>query len=93
VIELVAEGQQLPRRTVGQRRIRWARASYGAVHDFLTNPAYAGAFVFGRKRREKRLDADGRVRTRNAASFRRSRSPAAAAKGSPSTFPRPAWTD
>ena len=65
VIELVAEGQQLPRRTVGQRRIRWARASYGAVHDFLTNPAYAGAFVFGRKRREKRLDAQGRVRVRD----------------------------
>src|SRR3954452_11747760 len=62
VIELVAEGQQLPRRAVGQRRIRWTRASYGAVHDFLTNPAYAGAFVFGRKRREKRLDAEGRVR-------------------------------
>jgi excisionase family DNA binding protein len=62
VMELIAEGQQLPRRTVGQRRIRWARASYGAVHDFLTNPAYAGAFVFGRKRREKRLDSDGRVR-------------------------------
>jgi len=29
------------------------------VHDFLTNPAYAGAFVFGRKRREKRLDSEG----------------------------------
>ncbi len=64
VMELIAEGQQLPRRTVGQRRIRWARASYGAVHDFLTNPAYAGAFVFGRKRQDKRLDPDGRVRTR-----------------------------
>jgi excisionase family DNA binding protein len=62
VMELIAEDQQLPRRTVGQRRIRWARASYGAVHDFLTNPVYAGAFVFGRKRREKRVDADGRVR-------------------------------
>jgi excisionase family DNA binding protein len=62
VMELIAEGQQLPRRTVGQRRIRWARPSYGAVHDFLTNPAYAGAFVFGRKRREKRLAEDGRVR-------------------------------
>ena len=62
VFELIAEGQQLPRRTVGQRRIRWARPSYGAVHDFLTNPAYAGAFVFGRKRREKRLDDQGRVR-------------------------------
>src|SRR5436190_7274495 len=37
VMELIDEGQQLPRRTVGQRRIRWARPSYGAVHDFLTN--------------------------------------------------------
>ena len=64
VIELVAEGQKLPRRTVGQRRIRWARASYGAVHNFLTNPAYAGAFVFGRKRQEKRLDAEGNVKVR-----------------------------
>jgi DNA invertase Pin-like site-specific DNA recombinase len=44
-LELIAEGQQLPRRTVGQRRIRWARASYGAVHDILTNPAYAGVRV------------------------------------------------
>jgi excisionase family DNA binding protein len=65
VMELIAEGQQLPRRTVGQRRIRWARPSYGAVHDFLTNPAYAGAFVFGRKRREKTIGPDGRVRVRD----------------------------
>jgi len=64
VMELVAEGQRLPRRTVGQRRVRWVRASYGAVHDFLTNPAYAGAFVFGRTRTEKYLADDGRVRRR-----------------------------
>jgi len=63
VMELVAEGQRLPRRTVGQRRVRWVRASYGAVHDFLTNPEYAGAFVYGRTRTEKYL-ADGRVRRR-----------------------------
>jgi excisionase family DNA binding protein len=62
VMELVAEGQQLPRRTVGQRRIRWAPASYGAVHGLLTNPAYAGAFVFGRQRQVKRLDEHGEVR-------------------------------
>ena len=61
MIELIAEGQALPRRTVGQRRIRWARASYGAVHDILTNPAYAGAFVFGRQRQVKRLDEHGQV--------------------------------
>src|SRR3954469_7119829 len=65
VMELLAEGQQLPRRAVGQRRIRWARASYGAVHDFLTNPAYAGAFVFGRTRREKTIGPDGRLRVRD----------------------------
>jgi excisionase family DNA binding protein len=64
VIELVGEGQRLPRRTVGQRRVRWTRASYGAVHDFLTNPAYAGAFVYGRTRTEKYLADDGRVRRR-----------------------------
>ena len=28
------------------------------MHDFLTNPVYAGAFVFGRTRTEKRIDAD-----------------------------------
>jgi DNA invertase Pin-like site-specific DNA recombinase len=65
VMELAGEEQMLPRRSVGQRRIRWARASYGAVHKFLTNPAYAGAFVFGRKRREKRVGEDGRVRVRD----------------------------
>jgi excisionase family DNA binding protein len=64
VTELVGEGQRLPRRTVGQRRVRWVRASYGAVHDFLTNPAYAGAFVYGRTRTEKYLADDGRVRRR-----------------------------
>jgi hypothetical protein len=61
-LELIADGQQLPRRRVGQRRIRWARASYGAVHDILTNPAYTGAFVFGRQRVVKRLDEHGEVR-------------------------------
>jgi excisionase family DNA binding protein len=67
VMELIAEGQRLPRRTVGQRRIRWARASYSAVHDVLTNPAYAGAFVFGRTRREKTIGPDGRLRVRDLA--------------------------
>jgi DNA invertase Pin-like site-specific DNA recombinase len=64
VTELVTEGQKLPRRRVGERRVGWARATYAAVHDFLTNPAYAGAFVFGRTRQQKQLDAAGRVRRR-----------------------------
>jgi DNA invertase Pin-like site-specific DNA recombinase/biotin operon repressor len=62
--ELIADGQRLPRRSVGEQRVRWVRASYGAVHKLLTNPVYAGAFVFGRKRQEKRLGADGRVQVK-----------------------------
>lgn len=46
----------LPRRRNGSKQITWAEATYPAVHDFLTNPAYAGAFVFGRTRTEKRVD-------------------------------------
>jgi hypothetical protein len=64
VICLREEGQRLPRRTVGQARVRWAPASYGAVHDLLTNPTYAGAFVFGRTTQRKHLDEHGRVRRR-----------------------------
>ena len=47
-------------------RIIWAQATYPAVHDFLTNPAYAGAFVFGRTRAEKRVDPEtGTVHSRD----------------------------
>ena len=56
------EGQRVPRRALGERRVRWAISSVGAVYEFLTNPAYAGAFTFGRTRNEKRLDENGRVR-------------------------------
>lgn len=48
----------------GADRISWAAATYPAVDDFLTNPCYAGAFVLGRNRSEKRIDPDGRVITR-----------------------------
>ena len=58
------EGQRLPRRTVGQRRVRWMQASYRAVHAFLTNPAYAGAFVFGRTKQKRELNEEGRLRRR-----------------------------
>jgi DNA invertase Pin-like site-specific DNA recombinase len=58
------EGQRVPRRSVGSRRVRWAPATYGTVHALLTNPAYAGAFVFGRTGQKKMLDQTGRVRRR-----------------------------
>ena len=65
LLSLRGDGLLLPRRAGGSGagRITWAQASYPAVHDFLTNPAYAGAFVFGRTRTEKRVDASGRLIT------------------------------
>src|SRR5512132_3623520 len=44
--------------------IRWAEPSYHAVHNTLTHPAYAGAYVYGRTKDERYLDADGALRTR-----------------------------
>jgi DNA invertase Pin-like site-specific DNA recombinase len=63
LLSLREDGLLLPRRANGSSsgRIIWAQASYPAVHDFLTNPAYAGAFVFGRTRAWKRVDASGKV--------------------------------
>ncbi len=66
MLSMIEDSLLIPRRPGRSRRIRWAPASYPAIHDFLTNPAYAGAFVFGRRRDDKRLDANGRliIRTR-----------------------------
>jgi DNA invertase Pin-like site-specific DNA recombinase len=58
LIRLREDGVLLPRRRNGSKRIFWAQATYPAVHDLLTNPAYAGAFVFGRTRTEKRVDPE-----------------------------------
>ena len=64
VLSLRADGLRLPRRSAGARLIRWAEATYPAVHDFLTDPAYGGAFVFGRTKVSRHLDETGRIVTR-----------------------------
>lgn len=61
LLSLRADGLLLPRRSAGSSRIRWAEATYPAVHDFLTNPAYAGAFVFGRTKLRRHVDTHGKI--------------------------------
>jgi predicted DNA-binding transcriptional regulator AlpA len=64
LLSLREDNLLVPRHPNGSRRVVWAQASYPAIHDFLTNPCYAGAFVFGRNRTEKRLDDRGKLVTR-----------------------------
>ncbi|MEV2226925.1 recombinase family protein [Nocardia vinacea] len=42
--------------------IVWVEPTYHAVHNVLTHPAYAGAYVFGKTRQRRRVDPDGVVR-------------------------------
>src|SRR6476661_6382655 len=61
LLSLREDGLLVPRRPTRTGRVHWASATYPAVHDFLTNPVYAGAFVFGRTRTEKRIDPSGKL--------------------------------
>ena len=44
--------------------LRWVTPSYTKIHQVLTNPVYAGAYVYGKTRQERYIDGDGEVRTR-----------------------------
>jgi DNA invertase Pin-like site-specific DNA recombinase len=44
--------------------IRWITPSYTKIHEVLTNPVYAGAYVYGKTRCERYVDDTGRVRKR-----------------------------
>lgn len=48
-------GLRLPRRLYGgpgHGEVVWAKPTYQAIHLILSNPVYAGAYAYGRRRRE-----------------------------------------
>ena len=56
---LIHEGIELPTLASGRDPVRWNLPGYSRVHRILTNPVYAGAYVFGRS--ESRVSIrDGR---------------------------------
>jgi DNA invertase Pin-like site-specific DNA recombinase len=61
---LRSEGLSFPLQAATLEGIRWAAPTYTAIHKVLTHPAYAGAYVYGRTRHERYLDAAGTIRTR-----------------------------
>jgi DNA invertase Pin-like site-specific DNA recombinase len=61
---LRAESRLFPQSAAGGA-IRWIEPGSRAIRNVLTNPVYAGAYVYGRSRREVHRGADGRPRQRN----------------------------
>ncbi len=53
------------RRGSGIPEVTWVDPTYHAVHTTLTHPAYAGAYVYGRTRKERYLDPGGALRQRS----------------------------
>jgi DNA invertase Pin-like site-specific DNA recombinase/transposase-like protein len=46
------------------REITWVEPTYHAVHNVLTHPGYAGAYVYGRTRQHRYVGEDGQLRVR-----------------------------
>jgi DNA invertase Pin-like site-specific DNA recombinase len=71
VVQQLAERQvRFPKRSYGgvwTGQLRWGRLAHGRVLSMLRNPAYAGAYVFGRFRGCKRFSAEGQMRAKTAA--------------------------
>lgn len=44
--------------------IRWVTPTYTAIHGVLTNPVYAGAYVYGKTRCERYVDDQGTIKKR-----------------------------
>ncbi|HVC76280.1 MAG TPA: recombinase family protein [Candidatus Micrarchaeaceae archaeon] len=54
----------LPNRRFPTSDVQWVTATYHAIHMVLTNPTYAGAYAYGRTKRERYVDDGGRIRQR-----------------------------
>ncbi len=58
------EAVQFPLQRFPDGEVRWVCPSYHQVHSVLTNPVYAGAYAYGKTRRERYVDEHGTPRTR-----------------------------
>jgi DNA invertase Pin-like site-specific DNA recombinase len=59
-----AQGLSFPSQSGASGEIRWIIPTYTAIHQVLTSPVYAGAYIYGRSRSERYVDEHGVVRKR-----------------------------
>jgi len=62
---LRSEGLSFPAQYNYGASIRWGAPTYTAVHSILTNPVYAGAYVYGKSRHERMLNEEGKIKQRS----------------------------
>ncbi|HEU4650288.1 MAG TPA: recombinase family protein, partial [Croceibacterium sp.] len=58
------ESVQFPMRRFAHGEIQWTVPTYHQIHSVLESPVYAGAYVFGKTRRERYVDEHGQTRQR-----------------------------
>ena len=61
---LCSETLSFPSQYNGVNDIRWGKPTYTAIVNILVNPVYAGAYTYGKSRRERVIDEQGRVKQR-----------------------------
>lgn len=59
-----SEGLVFPLQSNGFPDIQWVTPTYTGMHQVLTNPVYAGAYVYGKTRQERFVDQSGRLKKR-----------------------------
>jgi DNA invertase Pin-like site-specific DNA recombinase len=58
------ERVQFPMRRFAHGEIEWTTPTYHQIHSVLESPVYAGAYAFGKTRRERYVDEHGQTRQR-----------------------------
>ncbi|MGH2872482.1 MAG: recombinase family protein [Solirubrobacteraceae bacterium] len=58
------ESIQFPLRRWERDELQWVAPTYHQIHSVLESPVYAGAYVFGKTRRERYVDEHGQTRQR-----------------------------
>jgi DNA invertase Pin-like site-specific DNA recombinase len=61
---LRSQGLRFPLQSNTLQDVRWVAPTYTKVHQVLTNPFYAGVYVYGRTQQACYLDEGGRLRKR-----------------------------
>ena len=59
-----AQGLRFPLQSNTLADLHWVAPSYSKIHQVLSNPIYAGAYVYGKTRCERYVDRHGQVRKR-----------------------------